>query len=355
MNLRPDFSSAYKINAGPKLRDKSVDRQADAFYYYPSSFTLPERISVVFGVLINELAGRRKSWETRLRRAFPDLFGNNELAAVTKRPKQVPSEIDKMLNAGIEYLVICGGDGTMQVSLSELISQCRARKRAIPGIIPLKGGTINSLAQALGVNLEPDRHLQRFLECYETRSFSRIKKHKLLQVGDSYGFVLGMGSIAEFIRVYNESGHYGQGAVIRLIGKLAFSLFFKTSSRKLFRPMNAKVAVDGEKTSFEKHTVLIATTIKKTGFGLHIGYRLQDDFDRFHVWCTPRPIKYMAHQFPKFYFGLPLKTNPLLDKLAERVEIDVKEKTTYTLDGEIYYTDKKIEVTWGPGIEFILG
>lgn len=303
------------------------------------------------GIILNTTAGKKRLtriWRMRLPKLFPD----QENVIVTDHPDQVPSAVGQLIDGKCEPIAICGGDGTMQVVLSELIRSFMDHGIPLPRIIPLKGGTINTLTKGLGVCDKPDSHLRHIMH-REGENGDVIRRHRILRVNDRYAFFFALGLPARIIDLYNRSGHYGQAAVFRMVGRTAYYVL-TNREQEIFKPIQARMWVDGEKVPFEQHSVSLACTIARTGFGLMPGYRVGEKEGTFHFWTTPCSVRSLAAQYPKFYFGRPLKADPLYDSLAQSVHIEFTEPTNYCLDGEIYPCEKELSIEWGPEIEFII-
>ena len=95
----------------------------------------------------------------------------------------------------IDILAISGGDGTLHVVLSALVREY-GDSAPLPLIALLRGGTMNTIARALGARAEGSRALGQLVGKYRTGAALRVVERTLLQVGDKVGFLLSTSAAA---------------------------------------------------------------------------------------------------------------------------------------------------------------
>src|SRR5581483_5397305 len=104
------------------------------------------------GVILNPNAlGVRRRVGLRAR-LYALLDGIGELVE-TPTPADVDAVVRRFLDARVEVIATCGGDGT---NLSTLTALVHAAGERLPTFALLRGGTVNTVAENLGVRGEPE-------------------------------------------------------------------------------------------------------------------------------------------------------------------------------------------------------
>src|SRR5579872_2830985 len=96
--------------------------------------------------------------------------------------------------ADIDVLGISGGDGTNHVTLTGFIDVYGGH--ALPEVAFLRGGTMNTVANSIGVRRErPEGLLGRLVRAYAERASEPLcnVERRLMRIGDTYGFLFGTG------------------------------------------------------------------------------------------------------------------------------------------------------------------
>ena len=110
----------------------------------------------------------------------------------------------EFLAAGIDVLAIGGGDGTNHVTLTGFLDVYGSR--ALPPIALLRGGTMNTVANACHVPKgSPDELLERLLSVPNVRDLRTTERH-VMKVGQDYGFLFGVGVVHGFMAEYYKDG-----------------------------------------------------------------------------------------------------------------------------------------------------
>ena len=125
----------------------------------------------------------------------------------------------------IDILGISGGDGTNYVTITGFLEVYA--DEPLPTLAFLRGGTFNTVANAVGVPRgNPDGLLGRLIKRYADRSrhpLEEVERH-VMRIGNHYGFIFGTGAIYGFISDYNQSevrnGIWAAKVLGRAVGKV---------------------------------------------------------------------------------------------------------------------------------------
>jgi diacylglycerol kinase (ATP) len=214
-------------------------------------------------VLSNPSAARANRHLDALHATLP--AGNHVRHHVTKRGAELDALVAHRLWRPDDLLVINGGDGSVQHTLTRLLGACPPER--LPRVACLPGGTTNMTAYDI------NRH-RRFRRCLEVLGSNLVggetRVRKLVRVerpdddAATFGFFFGMGTIVQGIEYFNErvrprgGGHeLGTGvALIRTVWGMA------RGEPPFAEP--TRVTVDGESWAVR---LLLATTLDRLLLG----------------------------------------------------------------------------------------
>ncbi len=313
------------------------------------------------GVLNNLRAGRRGRDAQRVAevlRGRPDVFR----VETTTASDLVPA-LAELERSAIDVLVLNGGDGTVQLALSELLRD--PNRVALPAVAPLRGGRTNSISTDLGADRNPARGLARLLEAADAGRLDRLavarpvlRVRSSLRAADQYGMVFGAGLIYRAIslvhRVFppgRSQGLFGAGVVT---GALVTKVAFRPTSG-ILTPDKCQVRVDGRDLVDAELYLLISSTLERlflrinpfwgTGPG---GVRITGMASR---------ARWMGFAAPGILAGRPPRwVTPERGYVSERVErAELQISCGFTVDGELFdpEPEERIELSADRRIRFL--
>ena len=161
-----------------------------------------------------------------LRMALADAGHADPPWAEVTKSKQAPKQVRRLLDAGIDRLLVWGGDGTVRRCLDTIVAE---EAKVEVGILP--AGTANLLANAMTVPIDLDQALDVALH-------GRPRSTDIGVVnGEAFAVMAGTGFDAFMIRDADEGKDR--------LGRLAY---IRAGARNLDLPLfKAKVRVDGKK------------------------------------------------------------------------------------------------------------
>src|SRR5262249_23225984 len=121
----------------------------------------------------------------------------------------------------IEILGISGGDGTMHHTLTAMIQTYADQE--MPLVAILRGGTMNTIANSLGIKGETPKLLFELVDKHHRKIPLDTVDKEMLQVGDKYGFIFGNGIIYNFMHEYYSTGKPSPSTAAKLISSCAAS------------------------------------------------------------------------------------------------------------------------------------
>ena len=263
------------------------------------------------------------------------LIGNPASAAghqlsgvkVTGRWILDPASVTQEDLEGVDLVAIFGGDGTMQMTLSQILSGSACS--ALPPVAMMPFGTTNM--NALGLNHTRGRKAAVLsLEQAITSGNLRIQKRPLVRVQDGeetqFGFFFGTGIIATVVERWNLERRSGQFAN-QLRSLIAMVNGLRSASSA------TEVVLDGSPVSIY---ALFATTLDRLIFGTRPFWGDADQGALRLTWIE-RDAPQLLRHVPGLLRGRPhMAAVPGYESLtAESLTLQLD--NPYIVDGEIFH------------------
>ena len=237
------------------------------------------------GVVVNPHAGRNRRSGDRVDR-LGDVLGAHGWVRETASLEHLADVAAECRARAVDVLGVCGGDGTLARTLSALVRVYGSD--ALPDIVPLRAGTVNTIARAMGCPAwQPERMLAEIVATYRRGRPLDATEHQLAKVnGKDYGFMFGAGVPVAFLRRYYAQPQQGKRAAARTLGRLIVSVLLRGPiARSMFAPMPAVLRCDGVRVPFDDYTVIYASTIEDIGLGFRPTYRARERPGHMHVFA----------------------------------------------------------------------
>lgn len=107
-------------------------------------------------------------------RALAERAGAVCEVAVTQKPADLPQAAAALAAFGMDMLAVCGGDGTLMTTLSAVTASEPATPGALPPLLLLPAGTMNTVAKNLGLPPQPEALLQAALTAAAARGIAAV-------------------------------------------------------------------------------------------------------------------------------------------------------------------------------------
>ncbi|MSP60306.1 MAG: hypothetical protein EXR72_08190 [Myxococcales bacterium] len=301
----------------------------------------------MIGVVLNPNAHGVTRDRTLAARLHAVLGGDGEIVE-TSTQEDLPRAIARFAEQGCDLVASCGGDGTNLSILSELVR--RFGPDRLPRFAILRGGTVNTVAENLGIRGRPDEILGRIVA--RRRAGDPIKEtgQDLIEVNGRHGFLFAAAMGARFLEAYYSGPVQGAAwATALAVRTVASSLVQGRFARWLFEPIRVTLIADGETLAIARVRLLLAATIPSVGIGMKVTWQGGTQPNRFHLIASALPLRTMALQLDRVLGGRPLRGEPHIDRLVRDLVIRFESAEPYTLDGELF-REQQIHLRVGPRI-----
>lgn len=285
-----------------------------------------------------------------LPRRLAQIGGRHALVVQTADLDELQRTMRDFAARGVDLVATCGGDGTNLTVLTEMV---RAYGDRLPALAILRGGTVNTVANNLGIRGTPEDILTRLVACRNRGMAEPAEERALLRINGRYGFFFGAAMPARFYEDYYR-GRTGLGRASVMAARITLSSLLGTPyARRIFKPVEARILVDGQPLPNQRWTLLVASTLMNVGLQIRITYRAMERQGCFHLVASGLPPFHLARQFHKAFLARPLEGDSHFDRVAREVELAFDRPESFTIDGDLFQASRVV-VQAGPRIRLAI-
>jgi diacylglycerol kinase family enzyme len=283
------------------------------------------------------------------------LIGSHGTARATTSLDDLHRVCEELHKERIDVLGISGGDGTLHHTLTAMINAWGDDPK--PAVAILRGGTMNTIANSLGIRGETSRLLFELVDKHRQGVQLETFDRNLLQINNRYGFIFGNGVIYNFLHEYYATGNPSPSEAAKLIlGAAGSSVIGGPLSRRIYRRFRANVTVDGEHWACDDYITVAAAVVKEIGLGFKPFYRCDEQPGCFALLGIHTSAFGFVRELPNIHAGRPMRRDKVIDAVASHVRFEPlppDEKLEYIIDGDTYVCDGPIELKTGPKVTFV--
>lgn len=305
------------------------------------------------GVVINPRAGGNARNPAAMSR-LGLLLGDNGEAYSTKNLEELYRVAEQFKRDRISVLGINGGDGTNHVVITAFIRTYG--DEPLPAIAFLRGGTMNTTANACGVAGGSPRHLlSRLLDKLDGRLPLETVEQDTLSVNGENGFLWGVGLTQNYLREYYDDGGgkpTPSTALRTLVVGSISSLVGNAKGQRLRKRFRGRVTCDGQVWP-EDFLAVAAGTIDQIGLGFRPFHRIGERPRVFHALGITCTIPEFLAELARIRLALPMSAGMTHEALARSLVLERDEPIDYFIDGDLYTCPSPLTVGVGPRIRII--
>jgi diacylglycerol kinase (ATP) len=300
-------------------------------------------------LIVNANAGaihRNPGLPERLRRAAE---GRAELF-LTHSEAELRSTASRLAGLGVAHVGVIGGDGTASVTLTAL---WRAyAERPLPRIALLRGGTMNTVANSLGVSLRsPVQLLRRALRAWDGNPAAYMAR-RALQVGDRLGFLFGTGVMYGWLAEYyaRGRGHPTPFTAAHVFGTSVLSALVSGRTYKRIRGQDdLGVRFEGGEWESRNYITVGAGTVAQAGLGFRPFYLADHDPGCFHLLAIKGDAGDLARDLPSIWLGRGMRPRTAYETATSWAELhSSKASFGYFVDGDLLVAGSALRLQLGP-------
>jgi hypothetical protein len=345
----------------------------------------------IIGVLTNPNSGKNRRHRSR-RLELERAVGPYGVVRQTQSVDELATVVDEFLDAGCEYWVCDGGDGTLHWLLS--VGHRRAQQRArqacrqgelaqrvvLPKIAPANGGSIDFVAHKARIRGGAPEIISALVEHVRAGTRPSVVPLDTLHIAgrpidaacaplDQVGFAAAIGGVAQ--RFFDKLYQHKPVQAWRIVDVLARSAAggmassaprslrhvlvpgLQSYAAEVFEPTRARVDVDGRLLDFDRFSSLQVGSIDISLGGVVRTFRHAAAPGILHAQaiCTSR-LGVVAN-LPNIFMGTPIWGKHVFDGPASELSATALpgHQLDPVVDGELFRGLESLCVTRGPRIE----
>jgi diacylglycerol kinase (ATP) len=280
------------------------------------------------------------------------IAGSRAVLFSIDEPERVHAVAEGVRERKAGTVAIIGGDGTISGVLTALH---RAYGRdQWPHIALLRGGTMNTVANAFGIPRgTPEELLARLVHSGARPVWPRAT----LDVEGRLGFLFSAGALVGFLDTLYTHSQFGKGPVGAFSLLSIASLQALTGGplfRKVETPLTATLRIDGSEHPERRYMAFAVGTVEQVGLGFRPFRLARECQDQFQIFAFHGSAQALVRELPKIYRGQPTTRGFGFDPLARKLEISTKDgEVAYALDGDVHKATSPLQVRVGPKVEIV--
>jgi diacylglycerol kinase (ATP) len=315
------------------------------------------------GVVLNPKSGRNVNdprAASRLARALGD-HGVLRQAGSVEELYRIAEDFRKV---EIDVLAISGGDGTNHVTLTGFLDVYGGA--VMPRVALLRGGTMNTVANSVGVGRgRPEGLLARLVREYATRGVLELENVQRHVMGiaprgggkKAFGFLFGTGVMRGFLAEYYRDGQPSPLVALTTLARAVGSALVRGETiRRMARPFRGSVTIDGDEQWHERDFLAVAAgTISHVGLQFKPFYRFGERPETFHVLGIHASALSLIRELPRIHRAEPMRPGKAFEALAHTAVVrSATGVVEYMIDGDLREVRGEVEIAIGPCVRLVV-
>ncbi len=282
------------------------------------------------------------------------IAGEEGIWELTESLEALEAAVQNFKSRNVAVIAINGGDGTVSRTITAIIHIYG--NQPLPQIALLRGGTINMLADNLGIKGSPEKLLFNLIFSYSQGLHIKTKILNTLNVAGNHGFLFATGLAPRFLSKFYENKTGAFGAIKLVLGLTLSGLFGGAFAGKIVKDEFYQIKVDQYPPLDHTSIGITAGSVRKMPFRIPFFKLVDGDNHFFQIIVIKTRAVHAFIRILKIVFANALKNNPdKISYIGRKLDIICEEPFEYTLDGELYNTpDKDLTLQLGAKIEFLL-
>jgi diacylglycerol kinase (ATP) len=316
------------------------------------------------GVVLNPKSGRNLR-DPRAALRLARTLGDHGVLREARTIDELYRIAEDFRKSDIEVLAISGGDGTNHVTLTGFLDVYGGA--TMPQVALLRGGTMNTVANSVGVRRgKPEGLLGRLVRDYALRGaleLENVERHVMrISAGNAErvdcGFLFGTGVVHGFLAEYYRDGEPSPLAALKTLGRgIGSALVGGDTIRRMARPFRGSVAFDDGK-NWSEHDFLAVAAGTISHIGLHFKpFRphYEERPGRFHVLGIHASPLSFIRELPRIHRAEPMRPGKAFEAMSSRAIVrSATGRVEYMVDGDLHEARGDVELAIGPRVRLVV-
>jgi diacylglycerol kinase family enzyme len=271
----------------------------------------------------------------------------------------------------IDVLGISGGDGTNHVTITGFLDVYAPPGGATPDATPLpqiaflRGGTMNTVANSVGVRRgRPEGLLARLIRAYAERATMPLAnvERRVMRIGPpgghaDYGFIFGTGIVYGYLAEYYRDGEPSPLVAAKTLARsIGSTLVGGEMIKRMAKPFRGTVRFeDGTEWPERDYLTVVGATIDQIGLSFRPFYRSGEKDGTFHLLGMYASAFQLVCDLPRIQRAKPMRDGRTYDAVPARATITSSDGVVrYTIDGDLHEHAGSLEISTGPKVKIVL-
>ena len=274
----------------------------------------------------------------------------------------LPRCLRELAEAGVEHLIVNGGDGTVHATIGELVE--RSPFAAMPRLSLVGGGMTNVIAYDVGSPDTPVDSIRRILDCLRAEEPGRVERRHALALKRSgherseYGFLAGavgfyQGTLLSRRDMHRVGLRQALATKAGILWSVIRLLLHGEGERSGLKGERVAIGLNGQPPHEAPYFLILATTLERLMPGVMPFWGHDHGGIKFTTIASP-PKRFgfaalpVVRGKPRHWMQQAGYSSTCADRIALRLNSPV------VLDGEIYESGPHghVELSTGPTIAF---
>jgi diacylglycerol kinase (ATP) len=264
----------------------------------------------------------------------------------------------------IDVLAISGGDGTNHVTLTGFLDVYAGA--TIPRVALLRGGTMNTVANSVGVRHgKPEGLLARLIRDYAQRAnepLLNVERHVMriapCQSGaQKYGFLFGTGVMHGFLSEYYRSGEPTPLVAARTLARgIGSAIVGGHTIQRMAEPFRGSVELEGGTRWPERDYLAVAAgTIAHVGLSFKPFNRYDERPNSFHALGVHSSAMTLVKELPRIHRAQSMRPGRAYEAVTGRMVLrGAGRRVRYMIDGDLHEARDDLAVEIGPRVRLVV-
>jgi diacylglycerol kinase (ATP) len=336
------------------------------------------------GVIFNPRSGRNVR-DPRAAGRLARTLGDRGVIREARSIDELYKVAEDFRRLEIDVLGISGGDGTNGTTITGFLDVYQGN--ALPQIAFLRGGTMNTVANSVGVRRgRPEGLLDRLCRAYVERAarpLADVERHVMCIRGEGatslptlradgspasmrvpplaakYGFNFGTGVVCGFLSEYYAYGQPPNPVVaaktlLRGVGSAAVG---GEMIRRMAEPFRGSVeTADGTVWPERDYLSIAGGTVDQIGLNFRPFYRFAEQPNTFHLLGIHTSPLGFVRQLPRIWRASPMQPGHTYEAVTDSATIrSQRSPMRYMIDGDLHECRGPLHVSIGPRVRIVIG
>lgn len=268
---------------------------------------------------------------------------------------------ERLCARGVDLVCVNGGDGTVHQTVTAIARAYLPAGKPLPSFAVLRGGTMNIIADSVGVKVGAEAALGRLVEALHRGAPLPTTRRFLLEVdlGEGppvYGFLSGNGVISGFLEAYYARPEPTPRDAGALLARAAWSaLTGGALAAQLARPFRGDVRADGVSLGSKDWVAVALGTVEQMGLGFRVFHQIREGQPAFQYVALGGSLADVARELPSLYRGRGVHLRHDRTGLARELELVSDGPIGVMVDGDLYSAPAgRLRYRLGPEVTFVL-